>query len=76
MLLLVSGDEKISKAIKYLTQSTWSHAAIYVGDILDKAEPDGEPHRLIEVNLGEGCVTRALVQVCPEHIRAFVGQFR
>ncbi|RDH84773.1 MAG: lipo-like protein [endosymbiont of Galathealinum brachiosum] len=31
-VLLVEGDTRISVAIKYLTQSTWSHAAIYVGE--------------------------------------------
>jgi hypothetical protein len=31
-VLLVEGDRRISGAIKYLTQSTWSHAAFYVGD--------------------------------------------
>lgn len=31
-VLLVEGLTRISVAIKYLTQSTWSHAAIYVGD--------------------------------------------
>lgn len=30
-VLLVEGDRRISVAIKYLTQSTWSHAALYVG---------------------------------------------
>ncbi|PWW33833.1 YiiX/YebB-like N1pC/P60 family cysteine hydrolase [Chromohalobacter israelensis] len=30
-ILLVDGDRRISTAIKYLTQSTWSHAAIYIG---------------------------------------------
>jgi len=30
-VLLVEGDTRISGAIKYLTQSTWSHAALYVG---------------------------------------------
>ncbi len=30
-VLLVEGDRRISTAIKYLTQSTWSHAVIYVG---------------------------------------------
>jgi hypothetical protein len=29
-VLLVEGGERISGAIKYLTQSTWSHAALYV----------------------------------------------
>jgi hypothetical protein len=30
-ILLVEGRERISAAIKYLTQSTWSHAALCVG---------------------------------------------
>jgi hypothetical protein len=30
-VLLVEGNRRISVAIKYLTQSTWSHAALYVG---------------------------------------------
>jgi len=31
-VLLVEGNTRISAAIKYLTHSTWSHAALYVGD--------------------------------------------
>ena len=30
-VLLVEGTSRVSSAIKYLTQSTWSHAALYVG---------------------------------------------
>lgn len=30
-VLLVEGNARISSAIKYLTHSTWSHAALYVG---------------------------------------------
>jgi hypothetical protein len=30
-VLLVEGTSRISTAIKYLTQSTWSHAALFVG---------------------------------------------
>jgi len=56
-ILLVEGNQKVSAAIKYLTQSTWSHAALYVGTAL---EPDdgssGDYPQLVEVNLGEGCV--------------------
>lgn len=59
-ILLVEGNQKISAAIKYLTQSTWSHAALYVGDAVNVHDPDGERHRLVEVNLGEGCVTAKL----------------
>ncbi len=32
-VLLVEGNNRISGIIKYLTQSTWSHAALYVGPI-------------------------------------------
>jgi Permuted papain-like amidase enzyme, YaeF/YiiX, C92 family len=31
-VLLVEGKSRISQIIKYLTQSSWSHSAIYVGD--------------------------------------------
>ncbi len=31
-VVLVEGNERISECIKYLTQSSWSHSAIYVGD--------------------------------------------
>ncbi|QBY00876.1 lipo-like protein [Rhodophyticola sp. CCM32] len=55
-VLLVEGGERISNAIKYLTQSTWSHAAMYVGDVLPLPEDRRERPRLVEVNLGEGCV--------------------
>jgi hypothetical protein len=54
-ILLVEGNRRISAAIKYLTQSTWSHAALYVGDALEAADGDGRAKRLIEVNLGTGC---------------------
>src|ERR1044071_7147447 len=30
-VLLVEGHSRLSMAIKYLTQSTWSHAAFYLG---------------------------------------------
>jgi hypothetical protein len=33
-VLLVDGDNRVSMIIKYLTQSSWSHAALYVGDEL------------------------------------------
>lgn len=48
-VLLVEGSTRIAGIIKYLTQSTWSHAALYVGDAL------GEPHMLIEVDVQDGC---------------------
>ena len=59
-VLLVGGSSKIGTAIKYLTQSTWSHAALYVGDVPELAKPGSEPHMLIEVELGEGCIASPL----------------
>jgi len=55
-ILLVEGNQKLSTAIKYLTQSTWSHAAIYVGDALGKPPEGGEVRSLIEVTIAEGAV--------------------
>jgi hypothetical protein len=52
-VLLVEGNSQISTAIKYLTQSTWSHAALYVG-----AQGGGRltqsTHCFIEADLVEG----------------------
>ena len=33
-VLLVEGSQRISEVVKYLTQSSWSHSAIYIGDEL------------------------------------------
>lgn len=55
-ILLIEGNQRISATIKYLTQSTWSHAALYIGDALPVPTDGKERPRLIEVNLGEGCV--------------------
>lgn len=35
-VILVEGSQRISQIIKYLTQSSWSHAALYVGDAVIK----------------------------------------
>jgi hypothetical protein len=39
-VLLVDGDQRVSSAVKYLTTSTWSHSALYVGDALLRRYPD------------------------------------
>jgi len=53
-VMLVEGNNRISVAIKYLTQSTWSHAALYIGDALGAPPPGEEPRVLIEAALREG----------------------
>jgi hypothetical protein len=43
-VILIDGDQRVSEVIKYLTQSTWSHAVLYVGDALLRQRPtDREP---------------------------------
>lgn len=59
-ILLVEGNQRISTAIKYLTQSTWSHAALYVD------APQGE---LVEADLVEGVVAVPLSKYSRFHTR-------
>ncbi len=56
-VLLVEGHSRISTAVKYLTQSTWSHAALYVGPAaLDRAGvPKG--HCFVEADITDGVRT-------------------
>ena len=68
-VLLVEGNNRVSGIIKYLTQSTWSHAALFVGPIDGADEPDGEPHVLIEANIGEGVTSAPLSKYFPYHTR-------
>lgn len=53
-VLLVEGDTRIATAIKYLTQSTWSHAAMYVGIVPGVAGDGPDPKLLVEADLVEG----------------------
>ncbi|MFH1819560.1 MAG: YiiX/YebB-like N1pC/P60 family cysteine hydrolase [Pseudomonadota bacterium] len=53
-VLLVEGSSRISTAIKYLTQSTWSHAALYVGNALGRRDKDGAPLCCVEADIVEG----------------------
>lgn len=39
-VILVDGEQRISQVIKYLTQSTWSHSVLYVGDEVLRRYPD------------------------------------
>ncbi len=68
-VLLVEGNNRISGVIKYLTQSTWSHAALHVGPIEGRTTSEGEPHVLIEANVGEGVVSAPLSKYFACHTR-------
>ncbi len=55
-ILLVEGNLRVSVAIKYLTQSCWSHAAFYIGESHDLTESGAEPNSLIEADIANGVV--------------------
>jgi hypothetical protein len=59
-VLLVEGNSHVSDIIKYLTQSNWSHAALYVGKISGASAANGEPHVLVEAEVSEGVVSSPL----------------
>jgi len=59
-VLLIEGNQHVSAAIKYLTQSTWSHAALYIGDRLGR-EGEGDA-MLVEVTVEEGCAAVPLAK--------------
>src|SRR5271155_2471225 len=52
-VVLVEGKRRISTAIKYLTQSSWSHAAIYVGKRGGGGE-EGRVRGLVESDMERG----------------------
>jgi hypothetical protein len=58
-VILVEGNSRFSTGIKFLTQSTWSHAALYVGEaaLAGRPEaqlPDGRRACVIEADLVDG----------------------
>lgn len=68
-VLLVEGNTRISVAIKYLTQSTWSHAALYIGNVLPTDAPWKLPKVLIEADLQEGVRAVSLAHYAQMHTR-------
>lgn len=55
-ILLVEGKQRISSTIKYLTQSTWSHSAFYIGKDNPNAKDFGEGPLLIESDVSKGVI--------------------
>lgn len=79
-VLLVEGDQRISQVIRYLTQSSWSHCAIYVGDALLKGPSEQAEwarakfgpeaaHLLIEAVEGLGVSATPVSKYLPYNIR-------
>lgn len=55
-VLLVEGNQRVSTVIKYMTQSTWSHATLFVGDALTSKNKEADHAMLIEVDPSHGCI--------------------
>ena len=68
-ILLVEGNTRLAATIKYLTQSTWSHAALYVGERPGDVSPHGEPNVLLEAEAETGVVTVPLSKYVGSHTR-------
>lgn len=68
-VLLVDGNSRISTAIKYLSQSTWSHAAMYVGDYRDSGLDAASAPVLIEADLQQGVIAVSLGKYAQQNTR-------
>ena len=67
-VLLVDGNSRFSAAIRYLTQSTWSHSALCIGDALDpNAGPDAR--MLLEADVVKGVCAVPLSKYAGFHTR-------
>jgi hypothetical protein len=66
-VLLVEGSSRVSTAIKFLTQSTWSHAALYVGDAFPQRL--GPDHCFVEVDMVQGVRSTGLAAFAGAHTR-------
>lgn len=66
---MVEGRSRFSIAIKYLTQSTWSHAAIYIGDALDQGSDSLTAKTLLEADIIEGVRVSPLSIYATTHTR-------
>ncbi|MET0071378.1 MAG: YiiX/YebB-like N1pC/P60 family cysteine hydrolase [Candidatus Thiodiazotropha sp.] len=80
-VLLVEGRSRISNVIKTITQSTWTHSALYIGRIYDIRDPqlqqrvrmayqgDLSEQLMVEALLGEGTIIAPLSKYRKDHLR-------
>lgn len=64
-ILLVDGNSHISTAIKYITQSTWSHSSFYIGSDGDTLEQA----MLLEADLNNGVTLVPLTKYAQYNVR-------
>lgn len=80
-VLLVEGRARVSRIIQMITQSSWTHSALYIGRLHDITERSlrekikefyhGEPEDqlIIESILGQGIIVSPLSKYQDDHIR-------
>jgi hypothetical protein len=80
-VILVEGRSRVSEVIKLITQSSWSHAILYIGRIHDIEDPllqdvvrqhyvgTADKQLIIESELGLGTIVRSLTTYEHEHLR-------
>ncbi|RUA02738.1 MAG: lipo-like protein [Deltaproteobacteria bacterium] len=68
-VLLVEGSSGFSNAIKYLTQSSWSHATLYIGNRLDPPSAKAQARVLVEADVNEGVRAVPLNKYVSQHTR-------
>ena len=67
-VVLVEGKRRISTAIKYLTQSSWSHAAIYVGGC-GGVDAEGRVRAFVEADMEKGVRAFPIEELEGLHLR-------
>ena len=80
-VMLIEGRSRVSDVVKMVTQSPWSHAALYLGRLHDIDDPElrqvitshynGDPadQLIIESELGHGTIVRPLDVYQDDHAR-------
>jgi hypothetical protein len=80
-VILVEGRSRVSEVIKLITQSSWSHAVLYIGRLHDIEDPllkdvvrqhylgTADKQLIIESELGLGTIVRSLTTYEHEHLR-------
>jgi hypothetical protein len=69
ILLVDGGGTKVASIIKYMTQSTWSHAALYVGKSLEGHHSGKQNGVLVESELGKGVIVSPLARYAGYPVR-------
>lgn len=80
-VILVEGRSRVSNVIKQITQSPWTHSALYIGRIYDIRDPqlqqrvrmayqgDLNEQLLVEALLGQGTIIVPMSKYRKDHVR-------